>query len=251
MQCAPATPAATSPAKAPPTTYVLVHGALLGEFSWKPVQDRLTADGNVVVTLDLPAHGADATPTEKATLDGYRDAVVRVIGTKTNVVLVGHSFGGIVISLVAEAIPTQISKLVFVSALIPQDGESASALAGKDTDSMFGKFVSPTPVSLVFKPDGIQPVFCNDCAPADVELLKSKLRPEPLAPFGTPVKLTADRYGSVAKYDVLTKQDHAVSFAFQKTLQARIKFEKSVELDAGHVPFLTQPDALTKALESF
>ena len=89
-QCGPATPAATSPvttaAKAAPTTYVLVHGALLGELSWKPVQDRLTADGNIVITLDLPAHGADATPTEKATLDGYRDAVVRAIGAKTNVV---------------------------------------------------------------------------------------------------------------------------------------------------------------------
>lgn len=230
-------------------TYVLVHGALLGEFSWQRVERQLVADGNTVITLDLPGHGADQTPVDQITLDSYTNAVVGAIGDRQNVILVGHSFGGIVISQVAEAVPTRISKLVYLAALVPQNGESASDLAGRDTNSQFGKYATFTPSTIVFNPDGVQPVFCNDCSAADVALLKSRLRPEPLRPFATPVNLTAARYGSVPKYDILTKQDNAVSYAFQQTLRDRLKPVKSFDLDAGHVPFLTQPDALTKILE--
>lgn len=230
-------------------TYVLVHGALLGEFSWTRVERRLVAGGNTVITLDLPGHGADQTPVDQITLNSYRDAVVRAIGERSNVVLVGHSFGGVVVSQVAEAIPTKISKLVYLAALIPQNGESANSLSMMDKDSLFGKYVTPTPTTLVFNPDGIGPVFCNDCTAEDVAMLKVKLRPEPLLPFATPVTLTAERYGTVAKYDILTKRDNAVSYAFQKTLQSRLKPVKSIELDASHVPFFSQPEELAKALE--
>lgn len=235
--------------KPAPKTYVLVHGALLGEFSWQRVERQLVADGNTVITLDLPGHGADQTPVDQITLDSYTNAVVGAIGDRQNVILVGHSFGGIVISQVAEAIPAKISKLVYLAALVPQNGESANDLAGRDQNSLFGKYATFTSNTIVFNPEGVQPVFCNDCTDADVALLGSRLRPEPLKPFATPVNLTAARYGSVPKYDILTKRDNAVSYPFQQTLQGRLKPVQSFELDAGHVPFLTQPEALTRILE--
>ncbi|WP_293910994.1 hypothetical protein [Deinococcus sp.] len=153
------------------------------------------------------------------------------------------------VSQVAEAIPTKISKLVYLAAFIPQNGKSANTLSMMDTQSLFGKYVTPTATTLVFNLDGIQPVFCNDCSASDVAMLKAKLRPEPLIPFATPVALTAANYGSVAKYDILTKRDHAVSYPFQQTLQARGRFVKSIELDSSHVPFFSQPDVLSRALE--
>ena len=230
-------------------TYVLVHGALLGEFSWNRVAQQLAADGNKVITLDLPGHGADQTAPESLTLNTYRDAVIKAIGNNTNVVLVGHSFGGMVISQVAEAIPGKISKLVFLAALIPQNGESASTLTAQDKDSLFGKYVTPTGSTLTFSPDGIQPVFCNDCSADDIAMMKAKLRPEPAAPFGNTVSLTASNYGSVRKYNIMTRQDHAISYGFQQTLNARVTFVKSVTLDTSHVPFFSQPAALTQTLE--
>ena len=136
-----------------------------------------------------------------------------------------------------------------MSAFIPQNGESANSLSMMDTQSLFGKYVTPTATTLVYNPAGNQPAFCNDCSAGDVAMRPAKLRPEPLVPFATPVTLTAANYGSVAKYDILTRQDHAVSYPFQKTLQARLKFVKSVELDSSHVSFFSQPDALTMALE--
>lgn len=232
-----------------PRTYVLVHGALLGEFSWKRVEQRLVADGNKVITLDLPGHGADQTPADQISLSSYTNAVVDAIGNNTKVILVGHSFGGVVISQVAEAIPQKISKLVFLAALVPQNGESANDLVARDPESQFGKYVTATPSTLVFNPEGVQPVFCNDCTTADVNLLRSRLRPEPSKPFGERVSLSAAGYGSVPKYDILTQQDRAVSYTAQKTIQGRVNFVQSFTLNTGHVPFLTQPDELTKILE--
>lgn len=161
--------------------------------------------------------------------------MVGAIGERTNVVLVGHSFGGMVVRQVAEAIPSKISKLVY--------------LAGRDEGSLFGKYVTPTPTALVFNPDGLGPVFCNDCTPGDVAMLRAKLRPEPLAPFATPVTFTAANYGSMRKYDILTKRDQAVSYAFQKMLQARLNPVKSVELGIEHLPFFSKPNELAKVLE--
>ena len=230
-------------------TYVLVHGALLGEFSWNRVAQQLAADGNKVITLDLPGHGADQTPPAGLTLNTYRDAVIKAIGNNTDVVLVGHSFGGMVVSQVAEAIPGKISKLVYLAALIPQTGESANTLTAMDKDSLFGKYVTPTGATLTFNPDGIQPVFCNDCSADDVAMLRAKLRPEPAAPFADTATLTAANYGTVRKYNVMTRQDHAISYGFQQTLNARATFVKSVTLDTSHVPFFSQPAALAQTLE--
>lgn len=239
---------ATAP-KPAPQTFVLVHGALLGEFSWNRVAQQLAADGNKVITLDLPGHGADQTAPEGLTLNTYRDAVIKAIGNNTNVVLVGHSFGGMVVSQVAEAVPGKISKLVYLAALIPQTGDSANSLTAQDKDSLFGKYVTPTGATLTFNPDGVQPVFCNDCSADDVAMMKAKLRPEPAAPFGNAATLTAANYGSVRKYNVMTRQDHAISYGFQQTLNARGTFVKSVTLDTSHVPFFSQPAALTQTLE--
>lgn len=237
-----------SPASTP-QTYVLVHGALLGEYSWKRVERRLVADGNTVVTLDLPGHGADQTPIDQITLKSYTDAVVNAIGDRTGVILVGHSLGGVVVSQVAEAVPNKISKLVYLSALIPKDGETANELIMMDQNSLFGNYVTQTSNALVFSPAGVQPVFCNDCTPADVALIKSNLRPEPLAPLTTPVNLTAANYGSVPKYDILTSMDHAISYQFQQTLKARLNFVNTFVIDSSHVSFFSKPEVLTQILE--
>lgn len=86
-------------------TYVLVHGSWMGKYVWTATSLALTRAGNTVITLDLPAHGGDRTPIEAVTLETYTKAVIAAIGDRRDVILVGHSFGGIVISAVAEAIP--------------------------------------------------------------------------------------------------------------------------------------------------
>jgi pimeloyl-ACP methyl ester carboxylesterase len=99
-------------------TYVLIHGSWLGKFCWTEVTSRLEALGNNVLTLDLPAHGEDSTLPENASLESYRDEVINLIGDRTDVILVGHSMAGVVISEVAEAIPDRLKALVYLCAYL-------------------------------------------------------------------------------------------------------------------------------------
>jgi pimeloyl-ACP methyl ester carboxylesterase len=89
-------------------TYVLVHGSWLGKFCWTEVVTLLEMKGHTALTIDLPAHGDDLTPPDNTSLDSYRDVVVGLIGDLRDVILVGHSMAGVVISAVAEAIPDRI-----------------------------------------------------------------------------------------------------------------------------------------------
>ena len=102
------------------TTFVLVHGSWHGSWCWCRVVPELEALGHRVLALDLPGHGDDATPVARITLAAYAECVAAVVrGAAEPVVLVGHSFGGIVISQAAELIPERISRLVILNAPHP------------------------------------------------------------------------------------------------------------------------------------
>ena len=124
---------AGEPAGAPPRTFVLVHGAFETQEIWRAVREGLEQAGQHVITVDLPGRDGDATPADQLTLDLYRETVERrIAGLGEPAILVGHSFGGITISNVAEHRPEQVRTLVFLAALLPRDGDSALALAHAD-----------------------------------------------------------------------------------------------------------------------
>lgn len=120
-------------------TIALVHGAFENAGIWQGVEAGLKADGYQVIVPTLPGRvGNPATP-DKVSLNLYRDTVLAAIGsTKAPVVLVGHSFGGIVISDVAEAKPAKIRSLVYLAAYLPKDGDSLLSLATADKDAKIG-----------------------------------------------------------------------------------------------------------------
>src|ERR1700761_5313891 len=102
---------------------VLVHGAFEDAQVWGHVTAKLQTDGYKVVAVELPGRpGAPAAP-DKVSLDLYRDTVIKALAKLHHrAVVVGHSFGGIVISDVAEKDPAMIKTLVFVAAYLPQNG---------------------------------------------------------------------------------------------------------------------------------
>jgi pimeloyl-ACP methyl ester carboxylesterase len=233
-------------------TYVLVHGAWSGKYVWAASKAMLERRGDTVMTLDLPSHGGDKTPIEQASLEGYKQAVIDAIGSRNDIILVGHSFGGMVISAVAEAIPEKISKLVYVAAYLPRDGESLLALSQEDKNSKVGMYWNQTSQTAAsIKAEGIAEVFCADCRPAVQQTLVRKHRPEALAPLGTPVTLSAERYGKIPRYYIQTLQDNAVSNQLQKLMLSRTSVVASVEINSSHSPFLSQTKAFVDALSGF
>jgi pimeloyl-ACP methyl ester carboxylesterase len=233
-------------------TYVLVHGAWMGKFCWAEVVSKLEAAGHTVAILDLPAHGDDSTPPSAVTLEGYRDAVIRLIGDRTDVILVGHSMGGIPISAVAEAIPHRLKALVFISAYLPRNGENLLQLSQEDKESQVGSYWRQDDPEHNSPPwidaQGIVEVFCADCSPKLQETVKSHHRPEPLLPFVTPVTLTEANYGSVPRYYIETLEDRAVSHQLQTLMLNRVDVKQRFQLPSSHSPFFSMPDRLVACL---
>ncbi|MCO5984985.1 alpha/beta hydrolase [Actinoallomurus spadix] len=110
-------------------TYVLVHGAWHSGRCWERVVPFLTPAGHRVLTPSLTGHGDKAHLLgPEVGLDTHADDIVRLITEEelTEVILVGHSYAGLVISSAANQVPDRIAHLVYLDAMVPEDGESAA-----------------------------------------------------------------------------------------------------------------------------
>ena len=237
-------------AEKPPV--ILVHGAFASGFVWGHVAAKLQAAGHEVLTIDLPGRPANPMATDKVSLDLYRDTVLAALGnTDRPAILVGHSFAGIVIAAAAEQLPEKIKTLVFVAAYLPQNGDSLLSLAQQDHDARIGPHLQ------IDKERGIAVVeysaraelFAND-GPAPLKAkLPDLILDEPVAPLVSPVHVTDARFGQVDKVYVHTSVDQVISPAFQARMVERTPVRNSVTLLTGHLPFLTDPNGLARAIE--
>jgi pimeloyl-ACP methyl ester carboxylesterase len=245
-----------TPLAAPKPTFVLVHGAFQDERAWSEVRPRLEAAGHRVVAVRLAGRAGDTTPIGQITLDTYRQQVAQVVAAQAApVVLVGHSFGGITIAGVAEAMPERIRTLVFVGAYLPQAGAADQSMAKLAEGDRWNGFTQQNfVVAKDYQTAGVLPadvvaLFCGDCSAADqARTARDFHQLEPLKPAGTPVVLSAERYGRVPKVFVKTRRDRAISPQMQQQMIERTPVRRVVEIDSGHSPFLSQPAALAQAL---
>jgi pimeloyl-ACP methyl ester carboxylesterase len=232
-------------------TIMLVHGAFEDSQVWGHVTAKLEADGYKVVVVDLPGRPSNPMSPDRVSLDLYRDTVVKALGTTNGpVVVVGHSFGGIVISAAAEQAP-KIKTLVFLAAYLPQDGDSLVSMAQKDTDAKIGPHLQ------IQKEKGIASIeyssradlFANGGPEALRQAIPDLILDEPLAPLATPVKVTSANFGNVDKVYIHTALDQVISPAFQAQMVANTPVRVEYTLQTGHTPFLTDPNGLADAIE--
>lgn len=215
-------------------TFVLVHGAWHGGWCWQRVNDRLTARGHRVFAPTLTG------VCERSHLDSpsvnlstqIRD-VVNEIRWKDleNVVLVGHSYGGMVISGVAEQVAPKIASIVYLDAFVPADGQSIGDLGGKVDAS---PFTAPIPAARF----GV-----NE---ADRAWVDSKMTPQSTACFTEKIKLTG-AYQRIPRKTYIRAKNFA---GFAATFE-RIRSDDSWEtwvVDCGHDIMIDKPDELTSIL---
>ncbi|MBL7780102.1 MAG: alpha/beta fold hydrolase [Saprospiraceae bacterium] len=232
-------------------TYVLVHGSFQGAYAWQFLQPKLEAQGHKVVVVELQAHGNDNTPPSQASITAYRDKVISAIeGLQGKVILVGHSMGGMVISIVAEKIPTRIEKLVYIAGFVPLNGQSLFDLASQDHQSLLGPALMPSADMLTFSltDASVPPIFCQDGSTAIKQMLIDENRPEPAIPFTQAVSVTSGAFGSVSKYYIRTTLDNTVGIDLQDQMLAAGNITNIYTIVSGHCPFLTQPDVVTDIL---
>ncbi|SFS82166.1 Pimeloyl-ACP methyl ester carboxylesterase [Mucilaginibacter polytrichastri] len=228
-------------------TIVLVHGAWTDASSWQAVTPLLKAKGHEVIEVNLPGHGKDSTAITAISFQSYVETVKAAIGDRKNVILVGHSMSGLVVSQVAEEIPGQISKLIYLAAFLPKTGESLLSLAQTDAGAHIGKYLVIDKENGIagVKKEGIIECFAADAPPKIGQYIADNLRPEPLAPLATPVTLTPEKFGSIKKVYIHTVNDMVVSIGLQERMvKDAPNVVKEYTLQSSHTPFISMPDKL-------
>lgn len=233
-------------------TYVLVHGAWSDESSWGFIRNELARKANVV-TVNLPAHGADNTYGAGIGLNDYVKAVTTVINQQPGkVILVGHSMAGQVISQVAENIPQKIAKLVYVAAYLPKNGESVIDLSKKDNTSKVGpalEFNKEYTLATI-KKEVVHDAICADCPDYFKDILVKYHRAEPAKALNDKAVLGA-KFSSVPKFYIATTKDEVVPFVLQqKMIAANGSIRKVFELPTSHLPFVVMPKEFVAILNS-
>ncbi|MBN8927338.1 MAG: hypothetical protein BGO51_22630 [Rhodospirillales bacterium 69-11] len=224
-------------------TIVLLHGAYQGGWIWQRVSPHLLAAGHRVVapTLDgcaerrhalRPGIDAESHAAEIADLLFFEDL--------RDVVLVGTSCGGMVLCRVAELVPERIGRLVLADALALFDGERLSDHVQRPTAVTTALATGPSPE------DAARRMFAS-LDPETKEWALARVTPHPVAAMAAPVKL--DRFWDM-DWDasvIWCRQSPNPPRAHQERAAARLK-ARWHELDTGHYPMLTEPEALARLI---
>jgi pimeloyl-ACP methyl ester carboxylesterase len=220
-------------------TIVLVHGAFAESASWDRVIDPLAAQGHRVIAAANPLRS----------LAGDAAAVSDLVRTiEGPVVLVGHSYGGAVISNV-DPDAGDIAGVVYVNGFAPDAGESCFQLAAMFPGSMLGETtVHPVPRSdgttdFYVASDPFHDIFCADVPAPEAALMAATQRP---ATQEALVEPSGERplWKHVPSWFLIGEEDRIIPAALQRYMAERALAQRTVEIPgASHVALVSHPDA--------
>ena len=241
------------------TTFVLVHGASHGSWCWDKVVPLLAAQGHESVAVDLPGntYGEFDIPPAQVTLESYAQHVCDLLDElPESVVLVGHSLGGLTISQTAEYRPDKIKSLVYLTALLFENGQAMKPVASREPEVVREGLerdswtVSSDLSTISFNEDSVRDRFYNDCSDDDFAWAQTMLVPQPSGPLMDPMKTTAENYGRVPKVYIECEIDGALWLPYQREMQANVPCDRTITMNTGHSPFLSAPKELADHLMS-
>ena len=249
---APMTPTTDNPEGGSRATVVLVHGAWHGAWCWERVVDGLVRAGVETVAVDLPGHGADPGPFSDLHGDAAR---VRSVLDETHgpVVLVGHSYGGAVITEAGDH--PAVRHLVYVAALALDAEETCMAAAvGQAAPPVATADRPDLSAGLEVHDDGTATIerslaaacLYNDCDQQSTEWALDRLGPQPLITLQQEPRAVAWR--TIPSTYVVCQHDQTVSPELQRVLATRCT--TSVEWPTDHSPFLSDPQLVVDLLRS-
>jgi pimeloyl-ACP methyl ester carboxylesterase len=228
------------------STFVLVPGAWLGGWCWRDVAALLRVPDHTIIAATLTGLG------ERAHLlcpqIGLHTHVQDVVGLLRyrdlrSVILVGHSYGGTVITAVAEQVPERIGCLVYLDASVPRDGESNNDVIGPEMAEQLrsaaasdgdGWRVPPAHYVVSRLPDAIRP------------WVEKRLTPHPLRCFDEPIQLRSEAAAALKRAFIRTSPQSAL---YERLVnRAREAGWHCRELHGGHYAMLTEPQAVAAAL---
>ncbi|MBQ5946433.1 alpha/beta fold hydrolase [Massilia sp. ST3] len=237
--------AQAAPAAAVKPTVILVHGAFADASSWNGVASTLRADGYRVIGAANPLRS----------VQGDADSVSNIVkSVKGPVVLVGHSYGGSVISAAANG-NANVKSLVYVAAFAPEAGETALELSGRYPGGTLGQALAePVPLSgggkdFTIQQEKFHKQFAADVPKAEAELMAVAQRP--IAEAALTEKSGAPAWKKLPSYFIYGSGDKNIPAAALGFMAERAHSRKTVVVPgASHVVMTSHPQAVAALIET-
>ncbi|MEO6123761.1 MAG: alpha/beta hydrolase [Ilumatobacteraceae bacterium] len=231
-----------SPSSKPTPIVVLVHGAWHGAWCWAALQAELDSRGIASVAVDLPGHGVSTEPLGDLVGDAaHLDAVIATIDAP--IVLVGHSYGGAVITEASatSAVAAKVVHLVYLTAYVPDVGESVMGMARSmppaTTALSEAMVMADDHETFTIDPASAHATFYGRCDPITTPANIARLCPQPVATFAQP--LTGAGWSSIPSTYVRCTLDEAIHISHQDLMSAHCTNVETLETD--HSPFASMP----------
>ena len=229
-----------------PKTFLVCHGAWSAGWAWKKMHPLMQAAGHRLVTptytgLGERAHLANAS----IDLNSHIEDMLNVIKYEDlcDIVLIGHSYGGMVATGVADRARDKVRQLIYIDAFVPQDGQSLLDLNEVARPRM--EELSKTGDGWRVPPNPTPP----DTSPTDVEWLTARRVDMPIKCFDMKLRLRNGEPNVPRSYIYCTRAAPADTFGqFAKRARSEPGW-RYFEIDASHSPNVTAPDALMASLE--
>jgi len=226
-------------------TFLVCHGAWSAGWAWKKMHPLMAARGHRLVTPTCTGLGERAhLANPSIDLETHIQDILNVIKYEDlrEIVLIGHSYGGMVATGVADRARDRISHLIYLDAFVPKDGQALADLVPPEMrqrmkDSVKagdGWRVAPNPPS-------------GDTAPEDLEWIMKHRLPQSLKCFEQPVGLQGELTVPRSYIQCMRFADHGPFNQFAKRAKSEAGW-RTYEMDASHSPNVTNPELLMKTL---
>lgn len=234
------------------STFVLVHGAWHDGSAWQAVIDHLEAKGHQAFAPTIAGHGKDVNKNVNHAL--CTQSIVDYIIDKdlTDIVLLGHSFGGTIITKVAEAITDRIKWLIFLDAFVLNDGESLKDNIPPDSQALIDRLARESDDNTMMLPFDIwQETFIND---ADLELARSsyaQLSSQPYQPFIDKLDLKKFYSLLIPKSYLYCSEDIVLpqgEWGWHPNMSSRLGLFRFVQMPGSHEVMFSNPVGLAEKI---
>ena len=230
-------------------TFVLVHGAWHGAWCWRRVIAILRSAGHVVFAPTLTGFGERVHLTRAdLTIEDFAADIVNVIAAEelNDIILVGHSFGGNPVSVVADRVPERLKHLVYIDTLLLKNGESGFSRLDPAIVAERIELAEKTSGGITIPPPSPEAFGVSD--PADAEWLRRQLTPLPLNCYQAPIRLKHPLGNGVGKtYIACTNPIYGPAVRTHEWVKSQADW-RYLELATGHDAMITSPEGLSEML---
>jgi len=225
-------------AQSPKPAVVLVHGAFADASGWSRIIPILQRDGYLVTAVQIPL---TSLPDDIATAKRAVDA------QKGPVVVVGHSYGGAVITGAAAG-NANVKALVYLAAFGPEAGEPLGAPGKKFPEPPLNTALVPDSAGFLYIDRAkFHDAFCKDLPDAEASVMAVTQKPLHSSVFEASVADAA--WKTIPSWFVVSKEDHAINPDLERFYAKRMGATTS-EIASSHVAFLSHPQEIAKVIES-